>query len=377
MCLATPGAFAQKARLPRDRVLERGVALVRDPATGELEARQSVPLAGDRGAPQRHGDSRTRRAGAGGVHRDRTRRDPGARLRRATISGCSEDGVEQHVASFDAAATPASIALLLDDSPSIFRALGETRDAASSLARSLRPEDEVAVAAFAGQTHLLLPFSRDRNLLAAALASPTLKVVANSSQSFIYQAVYLAAHELFRGRSGRKAIVLLTDGQDSGLGLTWDPASMQARPGAASPLAFDDVARELASQGIALYVISTEGRPQGDDRCVACRAPARAARHSRGAPVGHATLLALFGRNGAAGRRRYLLPARGERARRTFTGASRWPLGAEYTLGDHPGSGAGQPGWRELGVELSPARTPFRRARGSPHRAAYYVSAAP
>ncbi len=110
---------------------------------------------------------------------------------------------------------------------------------------------------------LLLPFSLDRNLLAAALASPDLARVANSSQSFIYQAAYLTAHELFSGRSGRKAIVLLTDGQDSGLGLTWDPASMHARPGTAGrALAFDDVARELASQGVALYVISTEGRPR-------------------------------------------------------------------------------------------------------------------
>ena len=85
--------------------------------------------------------------------------------------------------------------------------------------------------AFADQTHLLLPFSRDRNLLAAALASPELARVANSSQSFIYQAVYLTARELFRGRSGRKAIVLLTDGQDSGLGLTWDPREHAAAAG--------------------------------------------------------------------------------------------------------------------------------------------------
>ena len=37
---------------------------------------------------------------------------------------------------------------------------------------------------------------------------------------------------------------------------------MQPRPGAASPLAFDDVARELAAEGIELYVISTENRPR-------------------------------------------------------------------------------------------------------------------
>ena len=142
-----------------------------------------------------------------------------------------EDGVEQQIASFDAAATPASIALMLDASPSISRELGRDARGGAFAVALAGAEDEVAVAAFADQTHLLLPFSRDRNLLAAALASPELKRVADSSQSFIYQAVYLTAHELFRGRAGRKAIVLLTDGQDSGLGLTWDPASMQPQAG--------------------------------------------------------------------------------------------------------------------------------------------------
>ena len=74
--------------------------------------------------------------------------------------------VEQKIASFDAATTPASIVLVLDASPSISRELGEMRTAAQSLSRSLQPEDEVAVVTFANETNLLLPFSRDRKLLA-------------------------------------------------------------------------------------------------------------------------------------------------------------------------------------------------------------------
>jgi Ca-activated chloride channel family protein len=284
--------------------------------------------------------------------------------------------VEQEIASFDAAATPASIALLLDDSPSIYRELGETREAARSLASSLGPDDEVAVAVFADQTHLLLPFSRDRTLLAAALASPTLKVVANSSQSFIYQAVYLTAHELFHGRSGRKAIVLLTDGQDSGLGLTSDPASMKARDGAAGPLAFDDVARELASQGIALYVISTESRPRAmTDAWLAehQRDPlvTPAARRS-GAPL-YSLYLAEMVRQ--AGGDIYFL--------REMSGLAEvyrriaMALGAEYTLGYYPAGGTTQPGWRQLEVRLRPGTTAPASGSRVTHRAAYYVSAAP
>jgi Ca-activated chloride channel homolog len=366
-------AHAQNARLPRDRVLDHGVELVRDPATGELEARP--PAAPAVNAPSSTPAIRARvelaQVGCTVIAPD------GTQVRGLTRDDFRvfEDGVQQQIASFDAAATPASIALLLDDSPSIYRELGETREAARSLARSLQPDDEVAVAAFADQTHLLLPFSRDRNLLAAALASPTLKVVANSSQSFIYQAVYLTAHELFRDRAGRKAIVLLTDGQDSGLGLTWDPASMRARTGAASPLAFDDVARELASQGISLYVISTESRPKAmtDAWLVEHqREPVvtQAARR-QGTPL-YSLYLAEMLRQ--AGGDMYFLREMGGLAEvyRRIALA----LGAEYTLGYYPASGTAQPGWRQIDVQLRPgANTAVQSGARVAHRAAYYVSA--
>ena len=48
-----------------------------------------------------------------------------------------EDGVAQEIAAFDASATPASIALVVDASPSIYRELGEMREAAHALAENL------------------------------------------------------------------------------------------------------------------------------------------------------------------------------------------------------------------------------------------------
>jgi len=373
--LILPLLFAQKERLPRERVLDRGVELERDPATGELEARPSIPPNGAE-APSSVATIRARvelvEVGCTVIAPDGTRVRGLARDDFRVL----EDGVEQEIASFDAAATPSSIALLLDDSPSISRELGETREAARSLARSLGPEDEVAVAAFAGQTHLLLPFSRDRVLLAAALASPALKSVENSSQSLIYQAVYLTAHEIFRGRSGRKAIVLLTDGQDSGLGLTWDPASMQARAGSASPLAFDDVARELASQGIALYVISTEGRPKAmTDAWLADhrREPVITPEARRlGAPLDSLYLAEMVRQ---AGGELYFLREMGGLA--SVYQRIALALGAEYTLGYYPASGTARPGWRALDVELKPGTSAVPAGARVTHRAAYYVSATP
>jgi VWFA-related protein len=373
--LIGPLLFAQKERLPRERVLDRGVEFERDPASGELEARPSIPPNGAE-APSSVPMIRARvelvQVGCTVIAPDGTRVRGLARDDFRVL----DDGVEQEIASFDAAATPASIALQLDDSPSISRELDDTREAARSLARSLRPEDEVAVAAFAGQTHLLLPFSRDRTLLAAALASPALKSVENSSQSLIYQAVYLTSHELFRSRSGRKAIVLLTDGQDSGLGLTWDPASMQARAGAASPLAFDDVAREMASQGIALYVISTEGRPKAmTDAWLADhrREPVITPEARRlGAPLDSLYLAEMVRQ---AGGELYFLREMGGLA--SVYQRIALALGAEYTLGYYPASGTARPGWRALDVELKPGTSAVPAGARVTHRAAYYVSATP
>src|SRR5487761_788062 len=253
-------AAAQKPKLPRPRILEREIPFSRDPSTGELRTYPS-------------GESESASPDIAPIIRSRVAlvevqctviAPDGTRVRGLAQDDFRlwEDGAEQKVIAFDAAATPASIALVIDASPSIYRELGAMRGVAQSLAKSLKPEDEVAVVAFADETHVLLPFSRNRNLLQAALASPDLAQVANSSQSFIYQAVYLSAAGLFSGRAGRKAIVLLTDGQDSGLGLTWNPASMLPASGANSPLAFQDVVRGIGARGIELYVISTELRPR-------------------------------------------------------------------------------------------------------------------
>ena len=140
-----------------------------------------------------------------------------------------EDGAAQEIASFDASSTPASIALVIDASPSIFHELAEMRGAARALAENLSPSDEISVVSFSSEAHLLLPFSRNRALLDRAIESQYLAKVENSSESRIYESVFLAARELFSGRTGRKAIVLLTDGQDSGLGLTLGSAQRAAR----------------------------------------------------------------------------------------------------------------------------------------------------
>ncbi len=158
-CLYWPaGVAAQKPKLPKPRVLERGVRLERDASTGELRA----AAAPDDSAGEAVIRSRVTmiQVGCSVIASDGTP----VRGLAGTDFSVWEDGVEQTIASFDATAMPASIALLFDASPSIAREQGEMRDVAQSLSHSLSPEDEVAVAAFADRTLLLLPFSRKPRL---------------------------------------------------------------------------------------------------------------------------------------------------------------------------------------------------------------------
>jgi VWFA-related protein len=285
-----------------------------------------------------------------------------------------EDGVAQEITAFDASATPASIALVIDASPSIYHELAEMRGAAHALAGNLSPKDEIAVVSFSAEAHLLLPFSTSRTLLDRALDSSNLARVENSSESKIYESLFYTARELFAGRTGRKAIVLLTDGQDSGLGLSWDPHSAEPRPGAdASRLSFDDVARELGADGIALFLVSTENRPRGmtPEWLEAHRGAMLVTDQSRKANMPHYTLyIAELARR--VGGQLYFLREIGnlsEIYRRIAL-----EISAQYGLGYYPSAGTARPGWRSLRVELAEGANVPPGSKLT-HRGSYYVSA--
>jgi len=369
------GAPAQRAiakksqKLPRPQILGRDITFERDAASGELRAVASdAPI-----------------APVGGAIRSRvtlvqvpcTVTTPdGTEVRGLAENDFHlfEDGAAQEIASFDASTTPASIALVIDASPSIYRELAEMRGAAHALAENLSPTDEVAVVSFSSEAHLLLPFSRNRALLDRAIESKYLASVENSSESRIYESIFFTARELFAGRSGRKAMILLTDGQDSGLGLTWDPRSAHPSTGTtASRLAFDDVSRELGADGIALFIVSTENRPRGmtAEWLEAHRDAMLVTAETRKQNMALYTLyLAELARR--VGGQLYFL-----RETRNLTEIYRriaLAISAQYTLGFYPAAGTSRSGWRALRVELSP------EAKAPPgvklaYRGSYYVSA--
>lgn len=363
----------KKLRLPPARQLDKGIRWQRDSTTGELR----VVVAGDDAkdgaagrAPPAAGLKSTTQMVPVTCIVSTAQGEPVPGLRREDFQ-LYEDGSLQPIAYFDASSQPASVALVMDASPSVLRDSAAMQQAADALINSLAPLDQAAVVDFSAHTYLQIPFSEARELVHRAVARVDPRnLLADTGGSNIYQAVYLAARELFPGRTGRKAIVLLTDGQDSGLGLTLDPATMSPQPGGpANRLTFDDVARLLAAQDIQLFAVSTENRPKImtpdwlADHGSATLVNARA--RTNGIPPYTLFLAELVRR--AGGQLYFLNEA--DTAADTFRQIAK-KIRAEYTLGFYPAGEGARPGWHSLHVDT--IAQPGARAS---HRAAYYVSA--
>jgi VWFA-related protein len=363
----------EKPKPPKPQRLGAGMEMLRNARSGELEYRRKAPGANNEATGSENDSRATLRVGVNLVEVNsmvlRADGTPVRDLRREDFR-LFEDGVPQTVEHFDASSEAASVALVMDASPSVLRDIGEMKTAARTLARELNKQDEVAVVSFDADAYVLLPFSRDRLALEEAIErvnvarGPTSKKGSN-----IYEAVFLVAQELFRGRRGRKAIVLLTDGQDSGLGLSWSAESAQPRPGDASGrLSFEDVTRALASVGVEVEAVSTQPRPKGmtEEWMAAHRSEMLVTAKAREMRMPHYTLyLAELVRR--AGGRIYFL-----RELETLSAIYRRiaeNLRAQYTLGYYPPAGVEKRGWRMLRVDV-PGRTDVRVV----HRVTYYVS---
>ncbi len=141
-----------------------------------------------------------------------------------------EDDKQQTLKSFTAQTDlPLSIGILLDTSVSQQRVLPAEQKAASAfLRRILRPTDESFLISFDVTADLLADWTSNPDDLERALdaaqinsssgnyANGTLPSITKPKGTLLYDAVYLASNDKLRKESGRKAMVLLTDGQDEG-----------------------------------------------------------------------------------------------------------------------------------------------------------------
>lgn len=121
-----------------------------------------------------------------------------------------EDGVEQEVADFASVEAPFNVVLLLDTSRNTRFRIEDIQQAAIAFVEELHPQDRVMVVSFDSDVYIDSEFTSDRNQLRRAIYGTR-----TGGSTRLYDAVDLVITERLRRVSGRRAVVLFTDGVDT------------------------------------------------------------------------------------------------------------------------------------------------------------------
>ena len=121
-----------------------------------------------------------------------------------------EEGVEQDIAFFSAVDKPFSLVLMIDTSGSTRFRLEDIQDAAITFVNQLRRDDRVMIVSFDDDVRVLSEFTTDRYRLRDAI-----RQTQTGNGTKLYDAVDLVINRRLSQVSGRKAIVLFTDGVDT------------------------------------------------------------------------------------------------------------------------------------------------------------------
>lgn len=121
-----------------------------------------------------------------------------------------EDKVEQKITQFSNEDVPTSIGLLFDVSSSMGDKIGRAKDAAIAFLKTSNPEDEFFLVTFADKPTVDEEFTNDVSDIQNRLAYKGAK-----GSTTLYDAVYLGLEKMKQGHNPKKAILLITDGEDT------------------------------------------------------------------------------------------------------------------------------------------------------------------
>ena len=136
-----------------------------------------------------------------------------------------EDGVRQQVSTFELVDNlPLTLGVAIDTSASMDGVMEETRRAAAQfLTNLLKPNDSSFAIAFASRPHLLMGQTTD-----AEAVVDTVRALRASGQTALHDALMTGLY-YFRGIRGRRALVLLSDGEDTSSAATYPDILEYAR----------------------------------------------------------------------------------------------------------------------------------------------------
>jgi Ca-activated chloride channel homolog len=150
-----------------------------------------------------------------------------------------EDGVRQDLKFFAPGEMPLDVAVLLDASASMAGSLGLVQSAAIRFTQALGAEDRASIMGISSGLRILQTFTGDKAALVAAIRTTTA-----AGKTPLYASIYTALRELEKERRNqeparRQAIVVLSDGQDT-----------------ASGFSFDDLMGAVNKQAVPIYTIA-------------------------------------------------------------------------------------------------------------------------
>ena len=147
-----------------------------------------------------------------------------------------EDDTEQEISNFFPVEAPFHLVLALDNSSSTRTSLNLIKNAALNFVNELRPEDQIALTEVNFFVREFQDFTNNRKALAKALQ----KIVSYPfGGSKIYDGIALGLKQLHPVETGRKAIVILSDGMEN-----------------SSKFKFEDLRRSLAQGDAVLYPVT-------------------------------------------------------------------------------------------------------------------------
>ena len=123
----------------------------------------------------------------------------------------AEDGVKQTIISFQHTDLPVSIALVIDNSGSMYRKRPSVNKSALDLIQASNPQDEAFVVNFSDEAFIDQDFTSDVNRLRDGLSH-----IDSRGGTALYDAVVASADKLVAdAKRPKQVLVLITDGEDN------------------------------------------------------------------------------------------------------------------------------------------------------------------
>ena len=122
----------------------------------------------------------------------------------------TEDKQLQEITQFSSEDAPLSVGVVFDCSGSMGHKLDKSRQAVAQFFKLANPEDEFFLVQFNDSANLIQPFTRNLEEIQNKLAFTQSK-----GRTALLDAVYMAVHEMKKGKNPRKALLLISDGGDN------------------------------------------------------------------------------------------------------------------------------------------------------------------